>query len=361
MSTINADLPYEGTPGRLGRSLWRLRRTAAKAARTTGRYAKRGGYFLARVADKTARMLGLGIRYIAVTTFLGVRWTLGAVLSTVSWTLRGALSLITSSVTLVTLVVATVVLVLILGISSLHGYWKNYVHPAFTWLMAGGSVKSHYASVASSRADRRQVWLDLRDTFIEVFQNYVKHPQPVENTAPYQSSSLDERMNLRVMDDANNEPFPGTAPELWFVMEENDDVLDYDGSKWPWTKDEASAPTDDLVTAIQQHIQEQGKDIASFEFAPWIAYNAAQVVQAFEWITDNGAFTDQERAYWIGRYEGLRWLLMDPENIKKHGRGWSLVHNEYQSKAATVPLRYLRTGFMDSVKDMEIALENKSQ
>jgi hypothetical protein len=351
MSSIAADAAFpERNVGALRRALGGLKRSA----KAIGHWFRRGLAYAGLAAKQTAIIAGHTLRWSGVSLLTGVRWTIGAVLSTISWTMRGILTFLTSSLTVATMLVGAVALIFIMGVATVHGYWKDYIHPAATWLLSGGSLKAHYRSSAQRRAEWKQAWSSMWSGLAaNVFGVFDRDSHPYN----WQSPSLDERVSLQTMDDANNSPFPGTNPLIRFEMRDDADVLDYEASDWPFTKEgQADTEHDNIVDALTAYV-ESGKEIDDFNFAPWIAKDAPQVVQAMKWITDNGSFTAQERAYWIGRHDGLVWLLQDPSNVEQHGRGWSLLHNQYQGKAADIPLAYLRTGYMRSVNDMTVALE----
>jgi hypothetical protein len=103
----------------------------------------------------------------------------------------------------------------------------------------------------------------------------------------------------------------------------------------------------DLGKTFTRWVGAGNKEI-DFSFAKWIEDPDLEAVLHNLGGSGNPMFD----AYFTGRLEMLRQFKIDPDRLEMHGRAWAQIWAMYKNKQGQYPMKYLRLGVYDMVKDL---------
>jgi hypothetical protein len=302
-----------------------------------GRQAVRGAKASGNLALRGVGYLGAGIMWLALTI------------------LNVATALVVGVVMVLAMIIVGVLMlagVLIGKVIDILDYW---VLGSFRWLALGRP-----APFNEFLADRRAAALDKNMIRIEKLGNWVMRKFNLPTAEDYtrlldddivvedydydpddpirikQQQALEDKVAVRLQEDVDNKTmsFPGGRARM----------VDHDDPFAEGTDYTASIP---LMLAPEN----EGKTFIEYD---WTSYVHDPDFPVMIDIMENTTMVPSEKAYWVGRREMIKYYKDNPDGLDEHGRAWAAVYHRYRKQTA-LPMKYIRTGFMDMVNELKAA------
>ena len=324
-------------------------------------------------AKATGRGIKTGIVTSGVLLVRALALTLGVVLHTITWVIRLVMSIVMLLVIAVLLLFAFVAMVVIMAADisitvcekTTDSVWyytrrrdrtrKQYVADRQARYKNEGEHKVNNVGVRianwmsrklnlDTESERERMRADIRDRVGDlptVFErddvDWAERHFAEATAVPI---SLEHKAEARIEKDAEQSSFPGGTGKL----------MDRRNRRDPYQNGEY-VPSSDLIQDLLK--QAPNEDWVDIDFTEYVL--DPELAHLFEYISlDCG--TLQEAAYWTGRYEFLKLYRDDASFLTNSGYAWALISQRYQGRQGHYPLKYLRTGVMDMVTELNAAL-----